>query len=258
MNAGAKKEFPSGMEPLGKSVFRFSCHPGVPCYTHCCRDQNLPLYPFDIIRLKNKVGLSSTEFLEMYAMVGRGNNPFFPSVMLKMADNHKRTCSFLGPEGCTIYEERPNACRTYPLERAVDRDQSKGRPEEFYFLTNHEYCQGHAEDQKWTVKEWLRNQRLLDDNRQLDLWAEMDTLFAGNPWKGEGGAGPLQRLAFMVCYNIDAFRQYANSQHLVDSFRMDKTRRRKISVDDNALLEFGYDWLQHFLGKRQTLQPKRG
>ncbi len=251
-----KKEFPPGMKPLGKSKFKFSCHPGVPCYMTCCRDQNLILYPFDIIRLKKKLGISSTEFLEMYAMVGRGHNPFFPSVMLKMAENPERTCPFLGPEGCSVYLDRPNACRTYPLERAVDRDSSKGRPEEFYFMTNHEYCKGHAEDQEWTVKEWLRNERLLEDNLQLDAWAEMDTFFASNPWKGEGGPGPLQRLAFMVCYNIDAFRQYATSEDLINRYRLDKARRRKIATDDFALLQFGYDWLQFFIANIPTLQSK--
>ena len=245
------------MEPLGNNVFRFACHAGVSCYMRCCRDQNLFLYPFDIIRLKKKLGISSAEFLARHAMVVRGDNPFFPTVMLKMSDNAEKTCPFLGPEGCTVYEARPNGCRMYPLERAVDRTPSRGRPAEYYFLTNHPYCKGHEESKEWRVKEWLRDQSLVYDNTMADRWAEMDTLFASNPWQGEGAAGPKQLMAFMACYNIDDFRNYVDQHRLLDQFRLDKARRRVIQTDDEALLQFSYDFLQHILADRSILQPKR-
>ncbi|OIP46860.1 MAG: Fe-S oxidoreductase [Desulfobacterales bacterium CG2_30_60_27] len=235
------------MEPLGRASFRFACHPGVVCYMKCCRDQNLRLYPADIIRLKRRLGLTAGEFLERHALVVRGDNPFFPTVMLQMADNPEKTCPFLGEQGCMVYEDRPNACRTYPLERAVARAAGAGRAEEFYFLTNHPYCLGHQEDRQWTVNEWLRGQRLLDDNLQLDQWAVMDTLFATNPWHGEGAAGPMQRLAFMACYNIDNFRQYVQAQGLMERLRLNKARQREIMAEDAALLRFAYEWLQQVL-----------
>ena len=255
-DAAPKKVFPPGMEPIGNGTFRFACHPGVSCYMQCCRDQNLFLYPFDVIRLKLRLGISSEQFLEQHAMVVRGDNPFFPAVQLKMADNPRKTCPFLGDDGCTVYEARPNACRTYPLERAVSRATVGGRLEEYYFLTRHPYCKGHEERQEWRVKEWLRDQRLMLDNPLADRWAEMDTFFAGNPWRGEGAAGPAQRLAFMVCYNIDAFRRYAGEHGLLEQYQLDKARRRQIMTDDQALLQFGYDWLRHVLADQPTLQVK--
>jgi hypothetical protein len=90
-----------------------------------------------------------------------------------------------------------------------------------------------------------------------DLWAELDTLFADrHTWRGEGAAGPRQMLAFMVCYNLDRFRQYLNDQQLLNRFRLDKSRRRLIERDDEALLRFGFDWLLHLLDGRPTLQAK--
>ncbi|MBU0728976.1 MAG: YkgJ family cysteine cluster protein [Proteobacteria bacterium] len=252
----AEKNFPQGMVPLGKNTFQFACNPDVPCFTACCRKLDLYLYPYDIIRLKNRLQISSEDFLNRYTGVVQGANPFFPALMLQMSDTLERTCPFLDKSGCTVYEDRPSACRTYPLERAVDRTPSDGRPEEFFFLTNHEYCKGHEQETQWSVKEWIRDQKLQYYNVMDDLWAEMDTLFSTNPWAGEGAAGPKQLMAFMVCYNIDRFRQYVNDHDLLKRFRLDKSRRRLIETDDEALLRFGFDWLKLILAKQPTLIPR--
>ena len=254
---GQDKRFPDGMEPLGSSTFRFACHAGVSCFTQCCRRQNIFLYPYDLIRLKNRLGISSEELLQRHTGAVRGQNPFFPYLMLQMRDDEGQSCPFLGEAGCTVYEDRPSACRTYPLERAVDRNPAKGQPREYYFLTRHPYCHGHEEEREWTVKEWLRDQQLLDYNLMDDLWAEMDTLFAGNPWQGEGDAGPRQQVAFMACYNLDRFRQYVADFNLLDQFRIDKQRRRAIESDDESLLRFGYDWLKLILANIPTLKQRR-
>ncbi|MDT8334558.1 MAG: YkgJ family cysteine cluster protein [Desulfurivibrionaceae bacterium] len=256
-DTNSPKEFPAGMKPLGKGGFNFACHAGVACFTDCCRKLELYLYPYDILRLKTRLALGSEEFLNRYAGVVKGGNPCFPAVMLTMRENEERTCPFLDAGGCTVYEDRPSACRTYPLERAVARNGQGGRPEEFYFMTNHSYCLGHREEKAWTVREWVVDQRLQYYNQMDDLWAEMDTLFGDSRiWRGEGSAGPRQLLAFMACYNIDRFRQYVNEHRLLDGFRLDKSRRRLIESDDEALLRFGFDWLKFVLADKPTLQTK--
>ncbi len=253
----ANREFPEGMQPLGTSTFRFRCHSGVACFTRCCRRLELFLYPYDVLRLKASLGIDSEEFLNRYAGVIQGLNPCFPSVIMVMRDDEEKTCPFLGESGCTVYADRPSACRTYPLERAVDRQTVGGRRQEFYFLTGHSYCLGHREEQEWTVKEWAKDQGLQYYNQMDDLWAELDTLFADpKTWRGEGAAGPRQLLAFMVCYNLDRFRQHVADQKLLDRFRLDKSRRRLIESDDEALLRFGFDWLLYLLAGRPTLQMK--
>lgn len=257
-HSGIPKEFPAGMAPLGASSFSFACHPGVPCFTRCCRKLELLLYPHDILRLKKRLSLSSEEFLNTYTGAVSGENPYFPSVIMRMRDDAEKACPFLDRErGCLVYEDRPTACRTYPLERAVDRSPERGAPREYYFLTNHDYCLGHQEKREWTVKEWLRDQQLVYANAMDDLWAGMDSLFAANPWQGEGAAGPKQLLAFMACYNIDRFRHYALEHNLLNMYRLDKARKRAIAHDDEALLTFAFDWLKLILAGQPTLQPKR-
>lgn len=241
--------------PIGKEKFRFACHSQISCYTFCCRRLELYLYPYDVVRLKASLKLHSAEFMHRYTRVADGSHPYFPSVMLLMSDNDEKTCPFLGDKGCTVYKDRPSACRTYPLERAVEK-QDSSRLIAHYFLTNHEYCQGHKESRTYSVDEWERDQKIFDFNLMNDLWAEVDACFAGNPWQGEGAYGPKQRLAFMVCYNIDDFREYCLNHHLIDQFRMEKEQRRRIKRYDDELLKFGFNWLLHVFGNRQTLIPK--
>ncbi|MBU0674348.1 MAG: YkgJ family cysteine cluster protein [Proteobacteria bacterium] len=253
-----RKIFPEGMTPLGDAPFTFACHSGVGCFTRCCRNLTLFLYPYDVLRLKQRLGITSEEFLNQYAGVGPGSNPCFPSVMLVMSDNEEKTCPFLGDGGCTVYQDRPTACRTYPLERAVDRETAGGRIRDYYFMTDHDYCLGHLEKKERTVKEWIRDQQLQYYNQMDDLWAELDTLFADSRiWQGEGAAGPRQLLAFMACYNVDRFRQYVNDHDLLRQYRLDKSRRKLIEKDDETLLMFGFDWLKLVLAGKPTLQAKR-
>jgi hypothetical protein len=256
MKDDIKKEFPEGMEPLGNSVFHFRCAPDVECYMSCCRKLDLILYPHDIIRLKNRLSISSEDFMRRHTRLGHSSHPFFPAVMLLMAENEEQTCPFLNSNGCIVYEERPTACRTYPLERAVDRSPSRGRLQEYYFMTKHPYCLGHREEKEWTVRTWLKDQKVQHYNAANDLWAEIDTLFAGNPWRGEGVGGPRQQMAFMVCYNIDGFRKFVMENKLIDQFKLESSLRRILAVDDEALLKFGFEWLKHILAGTGSLRLK--
>ncbi|MBW2467163.1 MAG: YkgJ family cysteine cluster protein [Deltaproteobacteria bacterium] len=251
-----KKEFPEGMVPLGKSVFHFRCGPDVECYMQCCRKLDLILYPYDIIRLKNRLGISSEEFMRNHTRLGPSGHPFFPSVMLLMADNDERICPFLDENGCSVYEDRPTACRTYPLERAVDRSSGRGSQDDYYFMTNHSYCLGHQETKEWTVKTWLKDQKIQHYNAINDLWAEIDTLFSQNPWQGEGVGGPRQQMAFMVCYNIDGFRAFVRENKLTEQFKLESSQRRIIAEDDEALLKFGFEWLKYVLADQGRLIRK--
>ncbi len=110
---------------LVEDKFRFDCHPGVSCFTRCCKDADMYLYPYDIIRMKNRLGISSDRFLEQNTFRAIRDNPYFPSLMLKMSDDKEKSCQFLSSEGCTIYEDRPFSCRAYPLEHAVARTGEK-------------------------------------------------------------------------------------------------------------------------------------
>jgi Fe-S-cluster containining protein len=239
-----------------RDFFQFRCHPGVSCYLTCCHKLELRLYPYDIICLKDKLSCSSTEFLECYTRLGAGVHPYFPAVMLNMVVSEEAPCPFLTEAGCSVYADRPSACRTYPLERGVEKEGIGARLKSHYSVVRHAYCKGHDEENSYTVRQWKREQRLDSFNLMNDLWAEVDALFASDPWQGEGHAGPRQQLAFMVCYNIDAFRAYSIENKLIARYRLDRDQRRRIERDDAELLKFGFNWLLHVLGNKRTLRPR--
>nr|WP_321464816.1 YkgJ family cysteine cluster protein [uncultured Desulfobulbus sp.] len=247
---------PSDREQVGKDPFRFHCHPGVSCFLTCCRNVNLHLYPYDILLLKKQLGLRSAEVLERFTIICEGSHPFFPGLKLKLLDDESASCPFLSDQGCTVYANRPTACRTYPLERGLE-STGKGQPLRIhYFLTHHPYCKGHLEERTYTVRQWERDQNLHQCNSINDMWAELDAFFASNPWAGEGKAGPYQRLAFMACYNIDDFRSYTVKENIIAQFKLTKDDRRRIERDDEALLQFGFRWLEFVLGGRRQLIRK--
>lgn len=252
----SNKQMPDGMKPLGKEKFSFHCHSDVDCFMVCCKNVDMFLYPYDILRLKTFMKISSQKFIENYVRVVQGAaHPYFPSLMLRLNEESK-ACPFLDDDGCGIYADRPSACRTYPLERGVDRSPERGVGHDFYLLTNHDYCHGHRESKTYTVKKWIRDQRLDEYNLMNDLWAEVDTLFSTNPWAGEGSGGPKQQMAFTACYDIDNFRLMVAKHALLDRFTINRDQRRRIQESDTELLKFSFEWLKNFLGSSSSLLSK--
>jgi hypothetical protein len=50
------------------SRFKFRCHPKVRCFTACCSNVNIALPPFDLLRLRRRLGLSADEFIKQYGL----------------------------------------------------------------------------------------------------------------------------------------------------------------------------------------------
>ena len=246
----------SMIDPIGDNNFTFDCHPGVSCFTFCCRNVDLTLYPFDVIRLKSALAVDSEKLIRDHTFLVKGENPFFPSVKLKLFDNEEKSCPFLLDSGCTVYLDRPSACRTYPLERGVMGAEGKSTFDEIYFLTNHSYCLGHKEEKSLDVNSWVRSQQLIEYNSMNSLWAEIDILFSQNPWKGEGVGGEKQQLAFMVCYNIDGFRRFCSQYNLFKQFKLSKDFKNRIKKEDSELQKFGYEWLKLILTGKSSLVRK--
>lgn len=242
-----------GRTSVETAPFNFHCHSGVSCYLKCCRDVDLLLYPYDIIQLKQALKIHSSDFLHKYTQLCEGNHAYFPGLKLKLEDDADKSCPFLSDSGCTVYKNRPSACRTYPLERGIECIGHGSSYKIHYFMTHHPYCKGHFEDKIYTIAQWERDQFLYEYNYFNELWAQIDAYFSGNPWAGEGKAGPYQQLAFMVCYNIDGFRSYVEQHQILLESHLNKSDRKKIERDDGQLLKFGFTWLKQILQSRQLI-----
>ncbi|MFC1812976.1 YkgJ family cysteine cluster protein [Thermodesulfobacteriota bacterium] len=232
---------------LGNDTIRFDCHPGLACFTQCCRDADMYLYPYDILRMKNRLNISSEQFLERHTFSAIRDNPYFPNLMLKMSDREDKACPFLTPDGCTIYEDRPFSCRAYPLERAVARIGNASGRTACYFITHHPYCLGHKESREWTVNEWIEDQQIQLYNDMNDLWVDIDTLFRENPWGPQGMDSPAFKMAFMACFNIDKLKSFISESTFLSRFNVPQERIEKVIASDVELMKFGFDWINFFL-----------
>lgn len=236
-----------------KDTIRFDCHPEVACFTRCCKDADMYLYPYDIVRMKNRMRMLSGQFLEQHTYQAFRDNPYFPSLMLKMSDDHEKSCPFLSRKGCTIYEDRPFSCRAYPLERAVARTGGEMGRAVCYFITNHSYCLGHKESKERTVREWIKDQQIQLYNEMNDLWIDIDTIFRKNPWGQQGVNNPALKMAFMACFNIDELKKFIQESTFLSRFDVPQERIQRIMESDVELMKFGFDWIKYFLAGKGSL-----
>lgn len=188
----------------GGASFRFACHPGVGCFTDCCRQLDLALWPVDVLFLKLALGLRSDQFLDRYAVIEKEEAQPFPQVYLGMVDDGRGSCPFVAPTGCQVYGARPAACRMYPLGRGTRLAQD-GSKEECYIQLREAHCRGFQEPASHTVEQWLANQGLLLYNQLND--EVMAIVQHERVQQGFRPDGEQQRLALLALYDLDSFRE---------------------------------------------------
>ena len=156
--------------------FRFTCSPEVPCFNECCRNLNQYLTPYDIVRLKSHLELTSGQFLEQYTSWHIGPGSGLPIITLTRRDPRELTCPFVTDKGCRVYENRPSSCRIYPVMRAAARSRATGEMTERYMLLRESHCRGFCGNRTWSVKQWMRNQEVLVYNEINDRLMQIISL----------------------------------------------------------------------------------
>ena len=153
-------------------TFRFGCGPGVSCFNACCGDLNLSLTPYDVLRLRRALAMNSADLVHGFTQVSTERVTGFPFVHLRMLDNAKRSCPFVRPEGCSVYQDRPGACRTYPLGRA-SKAGPFGSLEERFFIVREAHCRGFEQGREWTSGTWLKDQGLKEYSESNDRFIKL-------------------------------------------------------------------------------------
>lgn len=234
------------------SKFCFKCYPGVPCFNDCCGDVNIFLTPYDIIRLRKNLGITTEEFLKKYTISPFDKNLKYPVVMLKMEENEKKSCPFVSEAGCDVYEDRPWACRMYPLGLASPKEADKGKEDEFYFLLKEDVCKGFEESYEQNVAEWLEDQGIKEYNQMGEYFKE----FTLHDFFQKGGNLPPEKIEmfFMACYNLDTFRRFLFGSSFFDKIEIDEETKAKLKEDDFELMKYGFDWLRFAVFGEKTMK----
>jgi Fe-S-cluster containining protein len=122
------------------SAFSYECK----ACKRCCQGKRIPVNPYEVARLAERVGMSTTDFLAKHTEVG--------GAVLRRREEDD-TCVFLGPQGCGVHPDRPLACRLYPL----GRQRTGAGDERFAESVPHPRTEG-VYGTQGTVEDFLRSQ----------------------------------------------------------------------------------------------------
>ena len=240
----------------GDEPFQFGCHPGVPCFNSCCADVNILLTPLDVLRLARRAGLTTTEFLDKHALMPITKDLHLPVVLLKMTDDDARRCPFVGEQGCTVYADRPWACRMYPLGMALPPARAGIEPEPVYFLFQDDFCQGRTEPGEWSAQKWRQDQGVLEHEALEEGFREL----VGHPWFIGGRQLDPKRMEMFhtACFDLDRFRAFVFDSTFLTRFELSTEEAEAIRDDDFALLRFAFRWLRFALFAEPTMTVRNG
>ncbi|MHC1752915.1 YkgJ family cysteine cluster protein [Humidesulfovibrio sp.] len=236
--------------------FQFACHPGVSCFGACCSALNLMLTPYDTLRLRRGTGQSSRDFIKEYADTSAIPGVGLPLLHMHMQETESKRCPFSLKGACAVYENRPSACRTYPLGRAT-RPGASG-VEEQLFVLREAHCKGFAEASQWNPATWMADQGLSAYNASNDRFMGLvAALRAQQQQLGRPLGSQQAGMSGLALYQPDDFQRFLVGAQLLDRLDMTEARKEAVLHDEEACLDFGFDWLElSLLGQTERLRPK--
>ncbi len=237
-------DMPEDLPQIGpEQTFCFSCGPDSPCFNRCCAQLNLPLTPYDVLRLARNLELPGQEFLRMFAGMHTDASTGFPRFHLRMIESVDAPCPFVTPAGCSVYDDRPGACRSYPLGRGA-RIGREGISERF-FIVREEHCKGFDCGIERTPKQWFGEEGMQPYIRFNDKYMRLLSIVkaSGKPLDKRLGG-----MATLSLWQMDNFRQFVGKTNLatqVEGPAMADSALGEASLQgDEALLNLGLNWLE--------------
>jgi len=218
-----------------EDTFHFSCNPRIDCFTQCCQDVNILLTPYDIIQMKNRLGISSTEFLKQYTKTLIAPETSLPAVQFKMNEEREQRCYLVGEKGCKIYEHRPWSCRIYPMDNSAEGTG-------FIPIVDSSRCLGLNDDKVWRLRDWFEDQGLQPYDEWNQRFAELTEEEDLTRWRKEYPRG--LDIFYLACYDVDRFREVVFKERLFEMVEEPPANQDKLKTDDLALLEFAFTWLK--------------
>ena len=246
----------SPLQPTKLSLndtIQFHCHKEIACFNECCKRIDITLTPYDILRLKKRLKLTSNEFLAQYTVPYEMDGHGMPGVKIKTADDNP-ICPFLGDKGCTIYEDRPTVCRYYALGLMSMHTENTKSEEDNYFLIKEEQCLGHNEPHRLTIQEYRKEQGVEEYDEINREWRQLILKKrSAGPTIGKPSKRSFQ-FFFMVSYNLDELRQFVLSDGFSEIYDLDAIAIEP--TNDINLLKFGFRLLKQVLFGEKTIPLK--
>ncbi|MGF1613349.1 MAG: YkgJ family cysteine cluster protein [Gammaproteobacteria bacterium] len=239
------------------SEIQFDCHPGVSCFNACCKNIDITLTPYDILRLKKRVGLTSQEFVARFTTPFEMDHHGMPGLKL-LTKPGTLECVFLQESGCSVYEDRPAACRYYALGSMGMRKKDASAVEDIYFLVKEAHCRGHEEPKTLTVAQYRQEQGVEQYDEMNREWRDIIIKKrSSGPTVGTPSERSFQ-LFDMCSYDLDSFRDFIESPGFQNLFHVEPGHLQQLGTDDEALLRFAMAFLKQVLfgGSRIPMKPE--
>ncbi len=234
------------VELKGDSVFQFDCFKGISCFNACCRNTDIALTPYDIVRLKRRLGLDSKEFVARCTTVYPMDHHDLPGLKLNSKPGTAE-CVFLTDDGCGVYADRPAACRYYALGNGGVRKKDASGVEDFYFLVKESHCRGHEQARAQTVDQYRAEQGIDLYDRMNREWRDIIIKKrSAGPAIGRPSSRSLQ-LFDMCSYDIDSFREFIDTPGFTELFDIGEDERQRLIADEDELLVFAMRFLKQVL-----------
>jgi Fe-S-cluster containining protein len=236
-------------------VIKFRCYKGIECFNACCRDIDITLTPYDILRLKQRLGITSTEFLAQYTYPFEfGKNSIAGVKMLPVEGGTE--CRFMTEEGCSVYADRPSACRYYPVGLLSLRRADENFDRASYALVKEDHCKGHLEEREITIRDYRKEQGLEEYDEMGRGWRQLVLkMKSAGPAIGKPSEASL-RFFFMASYDLDRFREFVKSEGFTATFDIDAATRKALYEDDVELLRFGVRMIKQIMFGEETIPRK--
>ena len=239
----------------GDALIQFRCHTGIDCFNACCRNIDIMLTPYDIVRLKQRLGITSTEFLRQYTMPFEFAKDGVAGVKLMPVEGGT-ACQFMNDEGCSVYADRPTACRYYPVGLLSTRRQDENFDRASYALVQENHCHGHLEDRKLTIDEYRKEQGLEEYDEKGRLWRQQILkVKSAGPYIGRMSLTS-RKFFFMASYDLDRFREFVKSEGFNTTYDVDAETMDRLLTDDLALMEFGDRMIRQVMYAENTIAMK--
>jgi len=240
-----------------EDAINFNCNSTNICFNECCRNLSQALTPYDVLRMKNNLKVSSQNFLKKYTSLHYGPESGLPIIEFKPNPATGHECPFVTSKGCSVYEDRPASCRMYPLARAIARSRETGEITEYFALIEEPHCKGFAretQETKKTVQQWLEGQHVKTHNLENDKLMELISLKNRIlPGKLDGAQADK---FYMALYDLDEFRSQIMNKRLLETFEIPEKLLDFLN-SDGALLDFGLEWVKNQLfGIEMNLKGK--
>ena len=236
----------------GAHSLQFSCHKGIGCWNACCSNIDISLTPYDILRLKTRLELSSAEFLTKYTVPYEMEKDDIAGVKFRPVEGGT-ACQFMRPEGCSVYEDRPTACRYYPVALVSMRKQDEYVDRDSYAIVKEDHCKGHAEPRRLSIDDYRQEQGVVDYDELARGWRQLVLKKKSTgPTVGKPSLKSRQ-LFFMACYNLDQFRAFVASDSFGQLFALPLAEREKVVGDDVELMLFGFRFLRQVLFGEESI-----